>query len=141
MTKSTKTRNGNVLYKEDFQKAFSVAKTLLTSKGHHSNIVMTGVNTKEQAQEKLMELLDEYADNKYCATVERKFQIEEEGCKCGCKADEEEYDEDNLDFSYLFLKYLEEKAEKRRQMKRILTMIFNAFLFALAAYTAISCFR
>lgn len=77
MKKVLKTKNGRSVKKDDIQSAFSVVKTILLDKGHHVNIALTNINKKEEAEKKVMDLLDEYADNKY-----RKLQPEEHACSC-----------------------------------------------------------
>lgn len=73
-----KTWNGKPIYTEDLRKVFSILKTLLKSWGHKSQVVFGDTPpAKEACIEMIHELFDEYADNKYMTTTERKFQLEE----------------------------------------------------------------
>lgn len=78
-----KTWNGKPIYTEDLRKVFSILKTLIKSWGHKSHVVFGDTPPgKEACIEMIHELFDEYADNKYMTTTERKFQLEEHAFSC-----------------------------------------------------------
>ncbi|KYM48128.1 hypothetical protein A2U04_05220 [Fusobacterium necrophorum subsp. funduliforme] len=84
--KKLKTWNGKAIHTDDVRKVFSILKALLKLWGHKSYIVFGDTPpAKDKCIEMIHQLFDEYADNKYMATVERKFQLEEHTCSCAQK--------------------------------------------------------
>lgn len=70
--KKLKTWNGKAIHTEDVRKVFSILKTLLKLWGHKSYIVFGDTPpAKDKCIEMIHQLFDEYADNKYMATVVR----------------------------------------------------------------------
>lgn len=81
--KKLKTWNGKAIHTDDVRKVFSILKALLKLWGHKSYIAFGDTPPgKDKCIEMIHELFDEYADNKYMTTTERKFQLEEHTCSC-----------------------------------------------------------
>lgn len=91
-----KTKNGKKIYTEDLRKTFGILKALLKKWGYDSNVKMEDTPpNKAEAEMLIKDLFEEYADNEYRTTVERKFQLEEEQekkCNCNKGAKTEEID-------------------------------------------------